>query len=153
MKLREREAPNKLSLGCTQYKATTIVSCSTTSRGKFQRLSWGLDGGEHTRGRRRVSVDVRPGSRAGYPAIYIAASSNIDSSLARAASSESTSSAVGRDPREAVSSSSSFPSDQRSLLLRGLETSRSVSLLVCSAQRVKEYTQTYTHTRTRSPGT
>lgn len=48
---------------------------------------------------------MRPDSRAGYPAIYIAASSNIDSPLARAASSESTSSAVGRDPREAVSSS------------------------------------------------
>lgn len=35
-------------------------------------------------GATRGSVDVRPGSRAGYPAIYIAASSNIDSPLARA---------------------------------------------------------------------
>lgn len=82
----------------------------------------------------------------GYPAIYIAASSNIDSPRSRAASPELTSSAVaGRDPRKVSHSSCRR---RRKDLPSGWRTSRSVSLLVCSALR-----REYTHTSTRCPST
>lgn len=97
---------------------------------------------------------MRPGSRAGYPAIYIAASSNIDSSLARSRR------VLGID---FVSSRPRPPGSRRRLLpcysfsaystlptsgaFFGVETSRSVSLLVCSARRGKECTHTCTPTR------